>query len=177
MALEPRLLVELVRRHLGRITVGAWRRLLGRATELLLLLHRRLLLVRKGLRTSALYVVVSIGSANIFSSMLVSLCSIRRKATWKVSTRFCALGSTDVFCIQIFFIISSFFSPPQKKGVTYPKDRRVVRHVRWRLVLLGRIDNGQLFHVATTEDDVLVDLIGAGHFERWITLATFGAIA
>jgi uncharacterized protein YjlB len=51
--------------------------------------------------------------------------------------------------------------------------------LRWwrrRAVLFRRGENGQVLDIAATEDDALVDGVGAGNLERSIAFAAFGAV-
>ena len=46
---------------------------------------------------------------------------------------------------------------------------------RLRLVLLGRLDNGQVLDIASTEDNVVVDLVIGWNLFVWIAAAAFGS--
>lgn len=59
---------------------------------------------------------------------------------------------------------------------TYTEDGGVIGDLRrLRLVLLGRLDNGQVLDIASTEDNVVVDLIIGRDLVVWIAAAAFGA--
>lgn len=58
---------------------------------------------------------------------------------------------------------------------TYAEDSGIIGHRR--LVLLGRGPrlDAKVLYIAATENDVLVDLVGGGHFLIGIVLAAFGS--
>jgi hypothetical protein len=59
---------------------------------------------------------------------------------------------------------------------TYSNNRGVIRHCG-RLVLLdaGMLLNAKIFHIASAEDDILVDLIRGANLFLWPRLASFCA--
>lgn len=61
--------------------------------------------------------------------------------------------------------------------MTYAHDRRVIRHLR-RLALFrcGCLDDVQLLHIAATEDDVFVDLVGAGNLLVRVAFTALGTV-
>ena len=63
----------------------------------------------------------------------------------------------------------------RKRTKTYPNNGRVVGHSR-RLVLLGArvFLNAKVFHIAASEDDIFVDLVGRADL-LIATLSPFGA--
>jgi hypothetical protein len=65
----------------------------------------------------------------------------------------------------------------RKRKVTHSKNRRVVRHLRWLILFgFGRLLNPQIFHIATSEDNILVDAIRSWDFIFWVRATTFRAI-
>ena len=60
--------------------------------------------------------------------------------------------------------------------MTYTEDGGVIGDLRrLRLVLLGRLDNGQVLDVASTEDNVVVDLVVGRDLVVWVAAAAFGS--
>ena len=59
---------------------------------------------------------------------------------------------------------------------TYTEDGGVIGDLRrLRLVLLGRLDNGQVLDIASTEDNVVVDLVIGRDLVVWVATTAFGA--
>lgn len=60
---------------------------------------------------------------------------------------------------------------------TYTEDGGVVGHLRGLrgLVLLRRLDNGQVLDIAAAEDNVVVDLIIGWDLVVWVAATAFGA--
>jgi hypothetical protein len=59
---------------------------------------------------------------------------------------------------------------------TYTEDGGVIGDLRrLRLVLLGRLDNGQVLDIASTEDNVVVDLVIGRDLVVWVAATAFGA--
>ena len=58
---------------------------------------------------------------------------------------------------------------------TYTEDGGVIGDLRrLRLVLLGRLDNGQVFDIAATEHNVVVDLVIGRDLVVWVAATAFG---
>lgn len=64
----------------------------------------------------------------------------------------------------------------EKGGGTYTNDSWVIGH-GWRLVLLdaGVLLNSKILHIASSENDVLVDLIRGRNLLLWSAFSTFGS--
>ena len=59
---------------------------------------------------------------------------------------------------------------------TYTEDGGVIGDLRrLRLVLLGRLDNGQVLDIASTEDNVVVDLVIGRDLVVWVAAAAFSS--
>lgn len=59
---------------------------------------------------------------------------------------------------------------------TYTEDGGVIGDLRrLRLVLLGRLDNGQVLDIASTEDNVVVDLVIGRDLVVWVAATAFGS--
>jgi len=61
-------------------------------------------------------------------------------------------------------------------GATYTEDGGVIGDLRrLRLVLLGRLDNGQVLDIASTEDNVVVDLVIGRDLVVWVAATAFSS--
>jgi len=61
-------------------------------------------------------------------------------------------------------------------GATYTEDGGVIGHLRrLRLVLLGRLDDGQVLDIASTEDNVVVDLVVGRDLVVWVAATAFSS--
>lgn len=61
-------------------------------------------------------------------------------------------------------------------GATYTEDGGVIGDLRrLRLVLLGRLDDGQVLDIASTEDNVVVDLVVGRDLVVWVAATAFSS--
>lgn len=105
----------------------------------------------------------------------------QKEGNGNINMGFCAFQTRNVFTSEN---ISSYWKREAVgddrvgRANTYTDNGRVVWH-GWRLVLLGgsrTLLDAQIFHIATSEDDEVVDLIRGRYLLGGIAFPTLGAV-
>jgi len=101
------------------------------------------------------------------------MCGLRRKATESVHL---VLRSRKMTKFTSGMFHQGGFKHLLRRTATYTEDSGIIGHLRGlgRLVLLGRLDNGQVLDIAATEHNVVVDLVIGRDLVVWVAATAFG---